>query len=384
MEEELRKQAVTMSVQGVSVTEIARRLGRSRQWVYKWIERSSTGKSDWSLSQSNVPHSIANKTHKDIETAVVRTRKALDSDPHKESGAYPIMHELRHQGIDPPSVATINRILRKHGLTRSKPAYVKSGIDYPEDPLNMQLMDLVGPRYLRGGNRFYLLNIISNDTRHAGVFPILSKSADDITRSVVSFWKSYSIPDFLQLDNELSFKGSNRHPRGLGLLMRTALDLDVTPRFIPMGEPWRNGVIERFNQKVERTLLTQEHKDFDDLMRHSAEFVEVHNSEHHYSTMNHRTPLQSDLASFLPANPLDRNYMVKERPEIDSCNLNEITFIRLVRSDCLINVLNTGIEVNSALTHTYVEATLCINDHCLQIRQDSKLKQAMEFIMPVI
>lgn len=151
MEEELRKQAETMAVQGVSVTEIARRLGRSRQWVYKWIERSSTGKSDWSLSQSNVPHSIANKIHKDIETAVVRTRKALDSDPHKESGAYPIIHELRQQGIDPPSVATINRILKKHGLIRSKPAYVKSGIDYPEDPLNMQLMDLIGPRYLRGG-----------------------------------------------------------------------------------------------------------------------------------------------------------------------------------------------------------------------------------------
>lgn len=230
MEEELREQAVTMAIQGVSVTEIARRLGRSRQWVYKWIGRSSTGKCDWSLSQSNVPHSIANKTHEDIETAVVRTRKALDSHPHKESGAYPIIHELRRQGIEPPSVATINRIIRKHGLTRSKPAYEKSGIDYPEGPLNMQLMDLIGPRFLRGGNRFYLLNIISNDTRHAGVFPILSKSADDITRSVVSFWKSYSVPDFLKLDNELSFKGSNRHPRGLGLLMRTALDLNVTPQ----------------------------------------------------------------------------------------------------------------------------------------------------------
>lgn len=384
MEEELRKQAVAMVGQGVGVTEVAKRLGKSRQWVYKWIERSSTGDSDWNISHSNTPHSIANKTGKDIETAVVRTRRALDSDPHKESGAYPIIHELRRQGIEPPSVATINRILRKHGLTRSRQHYVKSGIDYPEDPLNMQLMDLIGPRYLRGGNRFYLLNIISNDTRHAGVFPILSKSADDITRSVVSFWKSYSVPDFLQLDNELSFKGSNRHPRGLGLLMRTALDLDVTPRFIPVGEPWRNGVIERFNQKVERTLLTQEHKDFDDLMRHSEQFVEVHNSEHHYSTMNHRTPIQSDLASSLPVNPLDMNYTVKERPEIDPWNLNEITFVRLVRSDCLINVLNTTIEVNSALMHTYVEATLCINDHCLQIRQEGKLRQSMRFIMPVI
>lgn len=384
MEEHLRKQAVTMVGQGVSVAEVARQLGKSRQWVYKWVERSSTGESDWNLSKSNAPRTIANKTHKGIESAVIRTRRALDADPHRESGAYPIMHELRRQGIEPPSVITINRILRKHGLTRSKPAYVKSGIDYPDDPLNMQLMDLIGPRYLRGGNRFYLLNIISNDTRHAGVFPILSKSAEDITRSVVSFWKSYSVPDFLQLDNELSFKGSNRHPRGLGLLMRTALDLDVTPRFIPVGEPWRNGVVERFNQKVERTLLTQEHKDFDSLIRHSAEFMEVHNREHHYSTMSHRTPVQMDLETFLPGNPLARDYEVKQRPEIDPWNLNEITFIRLVRSDCLINVLNTSVEVKPELMHTYVEATVCINDHCLQIRQDGRLWQTSEFIMPVI
>lgn len=384
MEEQLRKQAMTMIDQGLGVTEVARQLGKTRQWVYKWIERRSTGESDWNISLSKAPRSVPNKTHKDIESAVIRTRRELDTDPHRESGAYPIMHELRRQGIESPSVATINRILRKHGLTRSKPVYVKSGIDYPGDPLNMQLMDLIGPRYLRGGNRFYLLNIISNDTRHAGVFPILSKSAEDITGSVVSFWKSHSVPDFLQLDNELSFKGSNRHPRGLGLLMRTALSLDVTPRFIPVGEPWRNGVIERFNQKVERTLLTQEHKDFDSLMRHSAEFMEVHNREHHYSTMDHRTPTQMDLETFLPCNPLARDYVVKQRPEIDPWNLNEITFIRLVRSDCLINVLNTNVEIKPELMHTYVEATVCINDHCLQIRQDGMLRQISEFVMPVI
>lgn len=384
MEEELRRQAVTMVSQGYGVSEVARQLGKSRQWVYKWIERSSTGEAEWSRSQSNAPHSIANKIHRDIESAVIRTRRILEADPHRESGAYPIMHELRRQGIEPPSVATVNRILRKHGLTGSKPIYVKSGIDYPEEPLNMQLMDLVGPRHLKGGERFYLLDIISNDTRHAGVFPMLSKSADDITNGVVSFWKSYSVPDFLQMDNELSFKGSNRHPRGLGLLMRTALELNVTPMFIPVAEPWRNGVIERFNQKVERTLLAQEHKDFADLVRHSAEFVDVHNREHHYSTMGHMTPAELCQAPFLPANPLRKDYAVRERPEIDPWNLNEITFIRLVRSDCLIKVLNTSIEVIPELMHTYVEATVCINDHSLQIRQDGRLMQREEFIMPVI
>lgn len=384
MEEELREQAVSLIRQGRSVTDVANQLGKSRQWVYKWLERSTSGNPNWSKSQSNAPQTIANKTKSDIEAAVVQTRKALRRNPYKESGAYPIMHELMQQGVKPPSVATINRILKKNGLTESKPSYVKSGIDYPEEPLNMQLMDLIGPRYLRGGDRFYLLNIISNDTRHAGVFPILTKSAPDVTSSVISFWRSYSVPDFLQLDNELSFKGSNRYPRGLGLLMRTALSLNVTPRFIPVGEPWRNGVIERFNQKVERTLLTQEHRSFEELLWHSAEFVKVHNNEHHYSTMGHKTPDEINLNVDLPICPLEKGYMVKERPLIDSWNLNEITFIRLVRSDCLINVLNTGINVDASLMHTYVEAQLCLNDHRIRIYQDGKIKQVNEFVMPVI
>ena len=369
---------------GHSVTEVSRELGKSRQWVYKWINRSSEDNPDWSKSQSNAPHKVTNKTCPDIEMALVSTRMMLDRHPYKESGAYPIMHELIRQGIEAPSVATINRILKKHGLVKTKRVYIKSGIDYPEEPLNMQLMDLIGPRYLRGGDRFYLMNIISNDTRHAGVFPILTKNASDITDSVVSFWKSYSIPDFLQMDNELSFKGSNRHPRGLGLLLRTALSLGVTPRFIPVGEPWRNGVIERFNQKVEKTLLMQPHRDFNELVQHSARFVEVHNSEHHYSTMQGRTPIALNRNTDIPLNPLRQDYVVDERPPIDTCNINEITFIRLVRSDCIITVLNTEIKVDTSLMHTYVEATVCMNDHLIAIRQDGKLKQIEEFAMPVV
>lgn len=384
MEEELRKQAACLIGQGASVAEVARTLRKSRQWVYKWVGRSMDNPKGWYKSRSNAPQSMPNKTDVSMEEAIIETRKKLQASPYKECGAYPIMHELKSLGLTPPAVATINRILRKHGMTNHKKAYSKSGIDYPEDPLDMQIMDLIGPRYLRGGCRFYLLNIISNETRHAGVYPILTKGAEDITKSVVSFWKDYSMPDFLQMDNELSFKGSNRHPRGLGMLIRTALSLKVTPRFIPVGEPWRNGVIERFNQKVERTLLTQTHKGFDELCMHSQEFMDVHNREHHYSTIGHKTPIQLDSELSLPLSPLNKEYEVAERPPLDSCNNNEIHFIRLVRSDCLIDVLNTQVKVDKSLMHTYVKAVLCINDHALCIYQDGVLRQAVEFAMPVI
>ena len=196
--------------------------------------------------------------------------------------------------------------------------------------------------------------------------------------------QAYTTPDFLQLDNELSFKGSNRHPSGLGLLMRTAMQLNVTPRFIPVGEPRRNGVIERFNQKVERTLLLQQHRDFEDLLCHAREFMETHNSSHHYSPLGHKTPDQLDHELGLPMVPLNHDYEVDKRPRLDSGNFNEIHFIRLVRSDLTINVLNTEVRVDPKLMHSYVVAQLLVNDHLLLIKQDGKTVQTVEFPMPVI
>ncbi len=383
-EEALREEALAMHQHGKSVSEIARELNRSRQWVYKWLGRYSSGQADWSSSISNAPHIRPNKTSSSLVDEVKAARLELKRSPYHESGAYAIFHHLEEKGIEPPSVATINRILKQHGLVHEKVSYKKSGLDYPEAPINLHVMDLIGPCYLRGGVRYYLLTIISNDTRHAGVYPILSKSSKDVTQGVVSFWKDYTLPDFLQMDNELSFKGSNRHPRGLGLLLRTAIGLNVTPIFIPVSEPWRNGVIERFNQKVERTLLLQEHKDFDKLLAHSEEFMEAHNQTHHYSTLSHKTPRQLDVDMGLHANPLRQDYEVGERPRLDDWNLNEIHFIRLVRSDLKINVLNTEIHVSPKLQHTYVDACLLINEHQLLIRQDDTTVDSVEFIMPLV
>ena len=382
--ETLRIQAVSLHSQGMKVAEIARVLGRSRQWVHKWINRYCDGSDGWERSLPTTPSRKASKISSELEDIVVSTRKRLIESPYMESGAFAIWHAIKAAGIAPPSVATINRILKKNGLTSRKVSYQKSDIEYPDPPLNMQIMDLIGPCYICGGQRFYLLTIISNDTRHAGVYPILSKSAADITNSVVSFWKSYTIPDFLQMDNELSFKGSNRHPRGLGLLLRTALSQNVTPVFIPVREPWRNGVIERFNQKVKDTLLMQKHKDFAELCRHASEFTDIHNNQHHYSTKEHKTPLQLDEELDGPIVKLPPDYQVEERPELDCFNLNEIHFIRLVRSDHIISVLNKDIEVNPELAYTYAKAILLINEHQLLICLDGMVKQSVEFIMPQI
>lgn len=82
-----------------------------------------------------------------------------------------------------------------------------------------------------------------------------SKRDIDIVQAMVAGWQRLGIPQFLQVDNELSFRGSNRYPHSFGLLIRLCLYLQVEIVFIPPGEPWRNGIVERFNDVYDKLFF---------------------------------------------------------------------------------------------------------------------------------
>jgi hypothetical protein len=63
------------------------------------------------------------------------------------------------------------------------------------------------------------------------------------------------IPDFLQLDNELCFCGSNRYPRSFGIVLKLCPLLGIEVVFSPIGEPWRNGAVESFNDTYNRRFF---------------------------------------------------------------------------------------------------------------------------------
>ncbi|MBW6481027.1 MAG: helix-turn-helix domain-containing protein [Bacteroidales bacterium] len=248
MEDEiiLRKQAVELYLSGFSISDIAQKLARSRQWVHKWITRYRTkGGDDWYKSESTLPKQVPNRTSTNQEDLVINVRKTLSGQRYSQTGALSILYEIERMGLKSPSISTINRILKRNNLIHTSSIEQRKGIEYPSHFTLVQQMDLVGPRYLTGGVRFYFQNIIDIGNHHVGIYPIRDKRSITIARSIVRFWTTYGKPDYLQMDNELAFRGSNRHPRSLGIVLRLALSQGVTPIFIPPSEPWRNGVIEK-------------------------------------------------------------------------------------------------------------------------------------------
>jgi len=113
----LRKQAVELHLKGFNKIRIAEKLGKSRQWVHKWIGRYlQIGGDSWYKSFSTAPSKITNKTKDEIEDLVVSIRKVLDGQKYSQKGALSIMYEFKRIGITPPSITTINRILKRHHL----------------------------------------------------------------------------------------------------------------------------------------------------------------------------------------------------------------------------------------------------------------------------
>ncbi len=376
---EIRKLAVTRCLSGESPKQVAQSLKRTKQWVYKWLRRYRSGNEDWYLSKPKTPKTVYRKIAPSIEAKILEIRKTLSETKYAQIGAISIQYEFLRLGIEPPQIWTINRVLKKHGVIKQSKKRISKNIDYPELFISTHQMDLVGPRYLSGGLRFYVLNIIDIETRTVHVHPIPDKRAISILEGILTFWKTFGIPDALQMDNELAFRGSNRYPRNLGIILRFVLSQGVVPVFIPIKEPWRNGIIEKFNDKFDKMFYrVQKFNDFEHLKVAAKEFEEFHNQNHRYSSQANKTP-EEMLKEIIKPFKLVKNYKFDSDYIPDT---GSIIFIRFVRSNLQINVFNTIFKVKKELMYTYVTAHIILEHHCLLVKQDNIVHHIFTFVMP--
>jgi hypothetical protein len=378
-EEIIRQEAIRMHLQGQSVKMICTQLNRTRQWFYKWLNKyNQSSDSEWYKSKSCTPYTIFGKIDSSLEKMIISIRNRLSTQPYAQKGAISILYEFERLGIIPPSIATINRILHRNNLV-SKPnvKHLKT-TEYPNHFIDVQQMDLIGPRYLTGGVRFYFYTIIDTENHFAGVYPIVDKTAESIVSCVLNFWHEYQIPDFLQMDNELSFRGSNRHPRGLGLLMRVAISNGVCPIFIPPSEPWRNGIIEKFNNNVQKYFYnSQTFSSFDDIKQKAKDFTAFHNENHRYSSQNNRTPNQM-VKEILYKHPLKKEIDLTKKILLEE---GRLIFIRFIRSDLKLYLLNEVFTVKPELKYTYVVAEIILEKYVLIVSQNTTVHHIFPFAM---
>jgi hypothetical protein len=181
------------------------------------------------------------------------------------------------------------------------------------------------------------------------------------------------------MDNDLSFWGSLKRPEAVGKVIRLCLLHGVTPVFIPQGEPWRNGIVERFNNTMQKHILTHHYESLEQLQKASAYYDQVHNETHHYSSQNGMTPIQAFKLFNYPISPLDQSYEMSDGTL--PLERGEIHIIRFIRKECKFNLFGLSFLLPEKVKYEYVRGVILTEEHRLLIFKDREFITDFKFIL---
>lgn len=384
-EYEIRLEAIKRYLANEKPSNIYRSLKKSKSWFYKWLNRYKQYGERGLLDQSRAPKKPPNKTdpEPEIENLVINIRKRLSSNDTKETfyapnGADSILWELRKLGVGEeklPSVSTVNKIIKHNNLLKSKDIISKKRVlPYPAPEVtrlnDVHQFDTVGPRYINGNKgveKFYSLHIVDCYSKVA-----IIKQYDNTHNTTIidyltkSVWNTIGIPKTLQVDNMLSIKGSNRHPRSLGVVIRLCLLLGIEVLFIPIREPQRNGIVESFNNTFDKMFLRrQTFKNLQHLKDETAFFQDYYCNKRPHSKLNikmhgSKIPTEVHLMSkprLLPPDFNINDFKHKGKIKIP-LSKGKVSFIRFINKNCYLDIFSERFILDKKLKYHYVKATI--------------------------
>lgn len=337
---ELRQQAIALYLQGWKKSEIAREVQRSRPWVDRWIGRYQPDAPTVSLQDhSRAPRQMHWSYPERIKRMVLEIRRQRERGRRARYqyaliGAQAIHYELRVLHIAPlPSPRTIHLWLKQAGQIAERKARKAPNPTYPVLPCqavnDVQELDFKGPFYLKDRlHKYYLMVLRDKMSKRTALRALANKSMDAILDFLVSAWQDLGCPKRLKMDNCLDFRGSNRHPRSPSKLMRVCLDLGVQPVFIPLREPWRNGVVENLNGLMNRFLFrTQSFETERQLHRAVQRMQTAINTTHRLPALQGKTPQEFAANTRLRYPPVHYDWRMRDLRLLKG----KVTFIRFVR-----------------------------------------------------
>ena len=158
---------------------------------------------------------------------------------------------------------------------------------------------------------------------------------DTIVDFLVDSWQKMGCPRCLKMDNCLDFRGSNLYPRSLSKLIRVCLDLGVQPVFIPIREPWRNGMVENLNGLLNRFLLRLQTFETEKQLHKAVQRLETTiNTTHRLPALEGKTPQEFAAHVRFCYPPANYDWRMRNLQLVKG----NVTFIRFVRKSGRITV----------------------------------------------
>jgi len=360
-----RRRAIRLRVQGVPHKVILEKVQRSRAWLSKWQKRFEQQGTLGLRTHSRRPHHTPGAYSARIVRLIVRTRRRFVKQKVGLRGARAIRRELRKVlGKQTPSLTTINRVLQKRHLIFKVSEAALAYFPRPVTVIDGILHALDWTcRYLEDGPKVYAFHTLNLRTRACTQTIAADKSYETVQAHCLHTWKTLGIPQFLQLDNDAAFCGGYKTPRIFGQFVRLCLYLGIELIFLPIAEPECNGEVEELNGLWAHAFWErQRFASFGRVCRASPTFVHWYMTDYAPPVLAETTPQQAQRC--------ERHYrlsvtQLRHLPDPLPITAGRIHFLRKVKPDGTIMVLNETWKVSKRLAGKYVWTTLVT--HCRRL-----------------
>jgi hypothetical protein len=297
----LRREAIRRRLQGERRCDICHDLQRSPAWFGKWwAEYRRHPRIDFA-DRSRAPHTSPMRTPPAVEQALIAIRQTLEAGQSAETrygliGHRAIHGELGRLGIKPlPSVATIQRILARHGLTHRRGATTDRAY-YPGpiawEPNAIHATDII-TRHLHGGPVVQNVHTFDHYTHAVHLSQHPDKTSATIRAHLLQVWTHLGIPVLQQFDNEASFRGGQSHRRVIGQVVRLCLFVGVEVLFIPEHEAKRNHWVEGFHALWVRAFWSRKHfRHLGEVEAEAPTFLRWYHTRYRPPSLAGKTPMQ--------------------------------------------------------------------------------------------
>jgi putative transposase len=281
-----------------------------------------------------------------------------------------------------PLPRTIHLWLKQAGQIPERKARKLPNPTYPDllcQAVNdVQELDFKGPFYLQDHlHKYYLVALRDKLSKKTALRALANKSMDSILDFLVSAWQTIGCPKCLKMDNCLDFRGSNRHPRSPSKLMRVCLDLGLRPVFIPLREPWRNGVVENLKGLLDRFLFRLQTFQTEKQLHQAVQSIETTiNTTHRLPALQGKTPQEFAAKAQLRYPPAHYDWRTQDLRLLKG----KVTFIRLVRKSGQITLTaNDKFLIGKKYKRHYVMAVVDVAKKRLDVISKGKLIRSFDY-----
>ena len=271
---------------------LAERFGVTPQTIYKWRKRDSVH------DRSHTPHRLQTTLTPAQEAVAVALRKTLLV---SLDDLLAVVREFLNPDV---SRSGLDRCLRRHGVgnlrdLQAKAARPKHGDFKAYEPGYIHIDVKYLPQMAHETSRRYLFVAIDRATRWVFIRIFKAKTAANARRFLRDLERACPI----HIRTILTDNGKEFTDRLFGLRKRSATgehefdklcaELGIEHRLTPPKSPQTNGMVERFNGRIEEVLQSHHFRSGEELETTLHRYVWLYNQQLPQSALGSKTPLQA-------------------------------------------------------------------------------------------